>query len=179
MLCFSVLRLTKQKIGIKTEKLMFIQDFMPLQQDFVTETRKKGGKRKWGLPMAKKSLEDMLSENTELPGVKGGARRQAVFLTYWEQIEAAYKEGWSYSDIWLALTREGIIDFGYSTFLHYKDKRKRRMLEVEKQKQQIAAVKAEREGGPAAPAKPSPQSREAGSLPVFGQPGVKRDNKRF
>lgn len=132
--------------------------------------------------MAKKSLEDMLSENTERPEVKGYARRQAVFLAYWDQIEAAYKNGWSYMDIWQALTREGIVDFGYSTFLHYKDKKKRRTLEIERQKARTGETKAEPVGGPAEPTK-APPSRLPGStkvdLPVFGQSGVKRDDKRF
>lgn len=130
--------------------------------------------------MAKKSLGEMLFENTELPGVKGGARRQAVFLAYWEQIEAAYKEGWSYRDIWEALTRDGVIDFGYSSFLHYKDKRKRRMLEAERQKERSAEARPG--GGPAEPPRPPPP-RAPGStkveMPTFGQPGVKRDLKRF
>lgn len=39
--------------------------------------------------MAKKSLGEMLAENVKRPEVKGYARRQAVFLAYWEQVEAA------------------------------------------------------------------------------------------
>ena len=137
--------------------------------------------------MAKKSLGEMLSENIKRPEVKGYSRRQAVFLAYWEQIEAAYKEGWSYMDIWQALWREGIFDFGYSTFLHYKDKKKRRAFEVERDKARIEAARTEPAGGPVESPTPLPkppqQPRVPGStkvdLPVFGQPGVKRDPKRF
>ncbi len=125
----------------------------------------------------------MLAENIKRPEVKGIARRQAVFLAYWDQIEAAYREGWSYMDIWRALNREGIIDFGYSTFLHYKDKKKRRIYEVEREKARMEAVISPPVGGPVETTKPAPQPRPPGStkveMPVFGQPGVKRDPKRF
>lgn len=103
------------------------------------------------MSMPKKCLEDMLSENTERPEVKGNAKRQAVFLAYWDEIESAYKKGWSYMDIWQALNREGIFDFGYSTFMHYKDKRRRRIREVEKEHSRIGVAKVEPEGGPAEP----------------------------
>ncbi len=131
--------------------------------------------------MPKKLLEDMLSENTERPEVKGNARRQAVFLAYWEQIEHAYAKGWSYMDIWQALNREGIFDFGYSTFMHYKEKKKRRIREVEKE-QNRKVVKVEPEGGQLdQPRQPTP--RVPGStkvdLPTFGKPGTPRDTKRF
>ncbi len=125
----------------------------------------------------------MLAENTKRPEVKGIARRQAVFLAYWDQIEAAYREGWSYIDIWRALNREGIIDFGYSTFLHYKDKKRRRIYEVEREKARMEAVASQPVGGPVETTKPPPPTRPSGSnkveLPVFGQSGVKRDVKRF
>lgn len=86
-------------------------------------------------------------------------------------------------DIWRALDREGIIDFGYSTFLHYKDKKKRRALEIERDKARMEAAKMVPMRGPAEPPKPPPPPRAPGStkvdLPVFGQPGVKREPKRF
>jgi len=132
--------------------------------------------------MPKKLLEDMLSENTQRPEVKGNARRQAIFLAYWEQIEHAYAKGWSYMDIWQALNREGIFDFGYSTFMHYKDKKKRRIREVEREQSRNVAKKVEPEGGPAEP-KRQPLSRPPGStkveMPTFGTPGTIRDDRRF
>jgi len=141
-----------------------------------------GGFWIWGMSMPKKSLDDMLSENTERPEVKGNAKRQAVFLAYWDEIESAYKKGWSYMDIWQALNREGIFDFGYSTFMHYKDKRKRRIREVEREQSRNVAKKVEPEGGPAEP-KRQPIPRVPGStkveMPTFGTPGVVRDDRRF
>ena len=132
--------------------------------------------------MPKKSLLDCLSENTERPEVKGNAKRQAVFLAYWDEIESAYKKGWSYMDIWQALNREGIFDFGYSTFMHYKDKRRRRIREVEKEHSRIGMAKVEPEGGLAEPQR-QPPPRTPGStkveLPTFGKPGASRDIKRF
>ena len=132
--------------------------------------------------MAKKSLTEMLAENTKRPEVKGYARRQAVFLAYWDQVEAAYREGWSYMDIWQALNREGIFDFGYSTFMHYKDKRKRRIREVEKEQGRNGVNRVEPEGGPAEPRR-QPLPRTPGAtkveMPTFGTPGVVRENKRF
>lgn len=89
-------------------------------------------------------------------------------------------------DIWEALYREGVFDFGYSTFLHYKDKKKRRVFEVERDKARIEAARTMSAGGPVespTPPKPPPQPRAPGStkveMPTFGQSGVKRDPKRF
>ncbi len=82
--------------------------------------------------MGKKSLEEMLQENTRRPEAPNPARRLATFLALWDEIQKAYNNGWSYKDIWKALDREGIIDFGYSSFLHFIQKRNRRLREAEK-----------------------------------------------
>lgn len=131
--------------------------------------------------MAKKSLEKMLSDNTERPEANKFARRQAIFLSYWEQIEGAYSKGWSYMDIWKVMTEEGVIDFGYSTFLHYKDKLKRREREVERERERLGVIKAKPEGELAQP-RPTPPKTPGSTkvdLPVFGQSGIKREAKRF
>lgn len=130
--------------------------------------------------MPKKSLEEMLAENTVRPEVKAVAKRQAIFLAYWDEIESAFRKGWSYVDIWEALKREGIIDFGYPTFMHYKDKKKRREKAKEEEAAKRTADEAQGERGetPRSPLPPKVPGLSKGELPVFGST-TRREPKRF
>jgi len=127
--------------------------------------------------MAKKSLEEMLTRNMAKDGARGATKRLATFLSWWDEIESAYKKGWSWSEIYKALHQEGVVDYSYSTFLHYKDKKRRRELE---------AVKCEAVKRGVEDVKGTSDDRAArttvsakGELPLFGQ-GVKpREPKRF
>jgi len=130
-----------------------------------------------GMRMGKKSLEEMLKESTVQPGIKDATKRLATFLAYWPEIEASYKNGWSWLQIYKALFQEGVIDYTYSTFLYYKDKRRRRELE---------AAKNDSKTRNADDAKGAPVDRTArttpgltkGELPVYGEV-TRREPKRF
>lgn len=126
--------------------------------------------------MAKKSLEEMLNASTVKPGIRDARKRLATFLAYWEEIEDAYKKGWSWLDIYNALFQEGVVDYSYSTFLHYKDRKYRRELEAGKHIARVRKVEdAKGASGDRPPITPGSTKVE---LPVFGQ-GVKREPKRF
>ena len=127
--------------------------------------------------MPKKSLEDMLSENTERPEVKGNAKRQAVFLTYWDEIESAYKKGWSWLDIYNALFQEGIVDYSYSTFLHYKDRKYRRELEAGRHEARTRKIEDAKGASTDRPAI-TPGSTKV-DMPVFGEKMRQKETKRF
>ena len=126
----------------------------------------------------------MLAENTDRPEAMDSARRQAIFLSLWGEIREAYAKGWSYIDIWRALERDGIVDFGYSTFLHYIRKMKRRHQEVAREvvpgvKETtvvVAPSPAPLDKPPASP--PGPITAKV-ELPLFGQGATPRDPKRF
>lgn len=131
--------------------------------------------------MAKKTLRDRLIEGSERKDVQEAVKHFATFLKLWEEISEAYKEGWSYKEIWRALDRDGQIDFSYSSFLNFTRKLKRRQLECEKEK-------ARRTGGAtttatASKAMAQPPTLKPGAtrvdLPQFGQEVKPRDPKRF
>ncbi len=82
--------------------------------------------------MAKKSLKKMLEEYTASSETDEAAKRLAIFLAYWDEIEDAYKNGWSWLQIHDALFQEGVIDYSYTTFLYYKNKKWRREMETAK-----------------------------------------------
>ena len=129
--------------------------------------------------MAKKTLEDMLRENTRRPEAPNPARRLATFLALWDEIQEAYKNGWSYKDIWKALDREEVIDFGYSSFLHFIQKRNRRLREAERAAGVKMPVPAKPEGqGSASPASTVPGSTRV-DMPRFGVGLPPRDPKKF
>jgi hypothetical protein len=125
--------------------------------------------------MGKKTLEEMLNDNTAKPGTKDATRRLATFIGYWDEMESAYKKGWTWLHIHNALFQEGIIDYSYSTFLHYKDRTLRRKLEAAK------LNAGTRSAGDAKGALIERPAGKPGStkveLPVFGE--VSRDTKRF
>ncbi len=129
--------------------------------------------------MPKKSLEEMLNDNTVRAGRKEGKKRLAVFLSYWDEIEDAYKKGWPWTSIHEALFQAGIIDYSYSTFLHYKDKRLRRELEAMRHEVRTRSAddakgaSVERAGNTGVP------GSTRVDLPVFGQGARQREPKRF
>ncbi len=82
--------------------------------------------------MAKKSLKKMLEDYTARPEADDSAKRLATFLAYWDEIEESYKSGWSWLQIHEALSQAGVIDYSYTTFLYYKDKKRRREMEAAK-----------------------------------------------
>lgn len=129
--------------------------------------------------MAKESLKKMLEENIDLPGADDLARRQAVFLSLWDEILEAYKAGWCYKHIWQALQRNKVIDFSYTTFLSYIRKMKKRTLEVGRER--IPGVKdipTKGEAGKTSGSAPLPATTRV-DLPIFGQGVKERDPKRF
>ena len=137
--------------------------------------------------MRKKSLAEILTENIQREDADTAARRQAVFLSLWEEICDAYNHGWSYMEIWRGLEREGIIDFGYSTFLHYIRKIRRRLIEAEKgtapstggnkaKTNQNAAAKS---AAPSPSASPIVPGSTRVDIPQFGQGLPPRDPKKF
>lgn len=127
--------------------------------------------------MGKKTLEEMLNESTVQPGIKDATKRLATFLSYWPEIEAAYKNGWSWLQIYKALHQEGVVDYTYSTFLYYKDKRRRRELEAAKDSKTRNADDAK--GAPVErPARTIPGSTKV-ELPAYGEVTRQREIKRF
>lgn len=130
-----------------------------------------------GKRMGKKSLEEMLNESTVQPGIKDATKRLATFLSYWPEIETAYKNGWSWLQIYKALFQAGVVDYTYSTFLYYKDKRHRRELEAAKHDSKTRNVDDAKGAHVDRPAKAVPGSTKV-ELPVFGEV-TRREPKRF
>jgi hypothetical protein len=131
-----------------------------------------------------KSLAEILAENCRRDGADVASRRQAVFLSLWEEIRDAYNHGWSYREIWRGLEREGIVDCGYSTFMHYVRKIRRRLAKAEMGS--AASASGSKTGAnQIATAKPSPSvpGIAAGStrvdIPRFGEGIPPRDRKKF
>lgn len=130
--------------------------------------------------MGKKSLRERLAESSSRQEAQDSAKRLAAFLKHWEEINEAYREGWSYKEIWRVLNRDGQIDFSYSTFLHFTRKLKRRQIEYEKERTRktsnAAAATAAKAAVPLPAAKPGATRVD---LPQFGQDAKARDPKRF
>ena len=124
--------------------------------------------------MAKKSLKKMLEEYTARPEADGSAKRLATFLAYWDEIEDAYKKGWSWLQIHNALFQEGVIDYSYTTFLYYKDKKRRREMEAAKRESLLRGTDTVKPPSPARSV-PTPGASK-GELPTFNEV---RDVKRF
>lgn len=127
--------------------------------------------------MPKKSLEEMLKDSTVKPGASDARKRLAVFLSYWDEIENAYKKGWSWLDIYNALYQEGIIDYSYSTFLHHKDRKYRRELEGVRHEVRTRKVEDAKGASSDRPAI-TPGSTKV-DLPTYGQGTRQREPKRF
>jgi hypothetical protein len=102
----------------------------------------------------------------------------------WEEIRDAYNHGWSYREIWRGLQREGVVDCGYSTFMHYIRKIRRRLDKAEKE---TAASAGESKTGANQIATAKPSSTVPGiaagstrvDIPRFGEGIPPRDRKKF
>jgi hypothetical protein len=131
-----------------------------------------------------KSLVEILAENGRRDGADVASRRQAVFLSLWEEIRDAYNHGWSYRKIWRGLEREGIVDCGYSTFMHYVRKIRRRLAKAE-MGSAAPAGGSKTGGNREATAKPPPSVPGVASgstrvdIPSFGRNVPPRDPKKF
>jgi hypothetical protein len=127
--------------------------------------------------MGKKTLEKMLDESTAESGAAGTARRLATFLAYWEEMEEAYRKGWSWLQIYTALHKEGIVDYSYQTFMHYKDKRRNREQAMAKKDQRARHVT---DAKPAPVERPSrPPGSGKSELPVFKDVTRDHGDRRF
>ncbi len=127
--------------------------------------------------MAKKTLKKMLDEYTARPETDGSAKRLATFLAYWDEIEEAYKSGWSWIQIHNALLQEGVIDYSYTTFMYYRKKKRRREMEAAKRDSML------RNADTAKPAPPARHVPASGStkveLPVFKDVTRDPNDRRF
>jgi hypothetical protein len=130
-----------------------------------------------------KSLAEILAENGRRDDADVASRRQAVFLSLWEEIRDAYNHGWSYREIWRGLERDGVVDCGYSTFMHYIRKIRRRLAGAERET--VASAGGNKTGANQATAKPSSTvpGVAVGStrvdIPSFGRNVPPRDPKKF
>jgi hypothetical protein len=110
------------------------------------------------------------------------AKRLALFHEYWAETEKAFRDGWSYKDVWRILKRDGDIDFSYSAFLNYVRKIKKRSLEHEKEKGRNSSGNAPDEAlrGRQELRKrtPEPGSTKV-ELPRFGKEAPPREPRRF
>lgn len=132
--------------------------------------------------MGKKSLHERLVESAALSEAQESAKRLAMFHRHWEEISEAYREGWSYKEIWRVMYRDGLIDFSYSSFLNFAQKLRRRQVEFENERNRktgnaaaVAAMMGSKAGKPAS-AKVGATKVE---MPRFGQETTPRDPKRF
>ncbi len=125
-------------------------------------------------------MADILAENSQRDDAEKASRRQAVILSRWEEIRDAYSHGWSYREIWKGLEREGVVDCGYSTFMHYISKIRYRLLEAEKGIVPPAVRKKtdEKQNATVKPPPAAPGSTRV-EIPGFGQNLPPRDPKKF
>ncbi len=123
--------------------------------------------------MAQKTLRDRLAENSGSNDAQQATIRLAKFLKLWKEVEEAFREGWSYKDIWRVLNRDGEIDFSYSSFLNFVRKVKRRQLDHDRTRTRKpnSAVATQ-----ASAVKPGAAK---GELPLFGKEAPLRESKRF
>lgn len=119
----------------------------------------------------------MLKNGVEKPEAREARKRLAIFLSYWEEMENAYKKGWSWMDIYNALFQEGIIDYSYSTFRRYKDRKYRRELEAIRRGAGVHKVEDAKGASTGRPAI-APGSTKV-DMPVFGEKVRQRETKRF
>ena len=131
-------------------------------------------------------MAEILAENSQRDDADSAARRQAVVLSLWEEVCDAFNHGWSYKEIWKGLEREGIIDFGYWSFMHYIRKIRRRLVKTEKGSDALGG--GSETGANQAAAKPAMASSSVMSgmpgstrvdIPRFGQGVPPRDPKKF
>ncbi len=123
--------------------------------------------------MAQKTLRDRLAENSASKDAQQATIRLAKFLKLWKEVEEAFREGWSYKDIWRVLNRDGEIDFSYSSFLNFVRKVKRRQLDHDRTRTRKP------NGAVAAQASIVKPGTAKGELPLFGKEAPLRESKRF
>lgn len=134
--------------------------------------------------MKKKPLEQMLIEHAARLDPGEAAKKFVVFLEHWKEVQTAYKSGWSYASIWRVLREEGVLDFSYSSFMHFVQKMRdrQRLAEGGKVVPAKAAKKAEPSppatGWGAPPAPIAPGSTRV-DMPVFGKKDRPNDPNRF
>ncbi len=123
--------------------------------------------------MSQKTLRDRLAENSGSKDAQQATIRLAKFLRLWKEVDEAFREGWSYKDIWRVLNRDGEIDFSYSSFLNFVRKVKRRQFDHDKERMRRP------HGAAAAQASPAKPGTAKGELPLFGKETPPRESKRF
>ncbi len=130
--------------------------------------------------MVKKTLRKMLDEHTGRLETDGSAKRLATFLAYWDEIEEAYKSGWSWIQIHNALLQEGVIDYSYTTFMYYRKKKRRREMEVMERESVLRGGNDTKPPPVERPARPSgtPASTKV-ELPVFKDTMRDPKDRRF
>ena len=79
--------------------------------------------------------------------------------------------------IYNALFQGGVIDYSYSTFLYYKDKKRRREIETAKPDPRTRSIGEAKEGAVDRPARAPGSARN--ELPVFEDALKQREAKRF
>lgn len=129
-------------------------------------------------------MAEILEENIQRDDADIAARRQAVVLSLWEEVCDAFNHGWSYKEIWKGLEREGIVDFGYWSFMHYIRKIRQRLVYAEKGITPPAARRKTdaNRNTTLKPATPSPSVASGSTrldVPNFGQGVPSRDPKKF
>jgi hypothetical protein len=127
--------------------------------------------------MAKKTLDEMLGESTMAPDAKRSARRRAVFLEYWGEMQEAHRNGWTWNQIHAALFREGIVDYPYPTFMYYKDRRVRQKPTEAKWDPGAPNTTATKTGTPGHSSRPFVSTK--GELPAFKDVTREREDKWF
>ncbi len=138
--------------------------------------------------MAEKSFDEMFEER--LSRADESTRRVALIDKYWDKIQEYYKKGHTFRSIWETMVANGLIDFGYSSFIHFKEKRVKREREARKQKEREeekasngnAASTIKGGAGESTP-RPTTQQKPPGSNRVdiqgFGQDTPFREKRRF
>ncbi len=126
-------------------------------------------------------MAEILAENIQRDDADIAARRQAIVLSLWEEVCDAFNRGWSYKEIWKGLEREGIIDFGYWSFMHYIRKIRQKLIAAERNP--IPSISGSKTRiNQAAGAKPPPSAAPTSTrveIPGFGQNLPPRDPKKF
>ena len=138
--------------------------------------------------MAEKSFDEMLEE--QISRADESTRRVALMDKYWDKIQENYRKGHTYRFIWETMVANGIIDFKYSSFIHFKEKRLKREREARKQKERMegkvdnaaAAVNPKGVPGDVSPrpaAQPKPPGSNRVEIQGFGQDTPFREKRRF
>lgn len=132
-------------------------------------------------------MAEILEENIQREDADIAARRQAVVLSLWEEICDAFNHGWSYKEIWRGLEREGIVDFGYWSFMHYIRKIRQRLVEAERgaispvggSKTRTSQTATAKPTSPPLSTSPAASGSTRVDIPNFGQGVPPRESKKF